>query len=801
MAEYKDREKSSSRSRKNLANGGGNVPLMDVVMRTLQYWYWVVASVVVCVGVTYAHFLRIPDTYTRSAEILIKDDFNSQNDAISQISGKKGYKNKTNIANEIVAIQSQDLMEEVARRLSLNINYYRPGRFHDEVAYGFNLPVKVEMPDAPEESTMSFLLEVGKNGGVKISNFIADGRAAEGKVYTGKLNQPISTIGGKLTVKPTSTYVSGEKIELIVSKTRLSSARDALRRLSVTISNEEASVLKLMLTDQSIERADEILNTFINVYNENWVRDKNQIAVSTSNFINDRLGVIEHELGNVEDEISSFKSANLMPDIQGAVSMYMSQNQEATQAIVDLSTQKQMMSYIRSYIADAKGDQLLPANTGASGNIQGLITSYNDKLLQRNALIAKSSDKNPLVIAMDEQMAAQRHAMIRTIDNEIVAMNNQLRTLQNTGAQARSHIASNPGQAKYLLSVERQQKVKESLYLFLLQRREENELNQAFTAYNTRIINKPGYAGVPTLPNRKRTLMMAFLLGLLLPFGVTYVYEFLNTKVRGRKDIEDVSAPFLGEIPLYPHNREKMGLFKSRLTNAIVVKEGTRDVINEAFRVLRTNLEFMKINRPGADVIAMTSFNPGSGKSFLTMNLAISLSIKGKRVLVIDGDMRHGSTSSYIKSPEIGLSDYLTGNVNDISSIIKSDANMSSLQIIPVGTVPPNPTELLESPRFEILLDKLRPDYDYIFIDCPPIEVVADAQIIDHLADRTIFVLRAGLLQRAMLPELEKLYEERRYKNMAIILNGTTAIHSRTGYGYRYGYGYGYGYRMENNNH
>ena len=279
---------------------------------------------------------------------------------------------------------------------------------------------------------------------------------------------------------------------------------------------------------------------------------------------------------------------------------------------------------------------------------------------------------------------------------------------------------------------------------------------------------------------------MAFVIGLIIPFGITYLRETMNTKVRGRSDVDNLTLPFLGEIPSQKVKKGDSG------DSRIVVKTGRRDVINEAFRVLRTNLSFMSAKDAGCKVIMVTSFNPGSGKTFIAMNLGVSFAINGKRVLVIDSDMRRASSSAFISSPTQGMSNYLVGEVENVNDVIINDSIVKGLSVLPVGTLPPNPTELLESRRFAEMISALRSDFDYIFIDCPPVEMMADAQIIETVVDRTIFVIRAGLLERSMLPELERLYEEKKYRNMGLVLNATIAEGSR--YGYKYGYGYGYGY-------
>ena len=775
--------------------------IQDLLYLCLARWKWFVLSLMVTIGVATVYLLRTPAVYTRTASVLIKEDSKgkSVSSDLESFSEFGLFQSGTNVNNELITFQSPTLMTEVVKRLRLDMNYFVPGKFHRQVAYGLTLPVDVTINDLPENESAGFTLKIQPDGTLYLSDFIRNGTDLDEKDVKGSLLDSITTPLGKIIIHTTPNYVKGEAYTLYVGKSSLYNAVNSCSsNLSVSLNSEKASVIDLSFKDNSTQRAEDVLSMLISVYNENWVKDKNQIAVSTSMFINERLGVIERELGNVDEDISSYKSEHLLPDVQAASSMYMAQSSEANAQILSLNNQLYMTRYIRNYLAnDANRTQLLPANSGIeSANIESQIAEYNKQLLQRNSLVANSSTENPLVVDMDQALASMRGAIIRSIDNQIVTLNSQIKSLRQTEQQTTSRIAANPTQAKYLLSVERQQKVKEALYLFLLQKREENELSQAFTAYNTRIVTPPHGSMLPTSPVHKNIFMVAFALGLLIPVVIIFMRENMNTRVRGRKDLENLTIPFIGEIPLF--TRKKKGILgkKPQEVKAVVVKEGNRDIINEAFRVLRTNLEFMTGKDKTSNVIIMTSFNPGSGKSFLTMNIAMSLAIKGKKVLVIDGDLRHASASSYIDSPDKGLSDYLGGRIDNLDEIIVPDPKHKSMDILPVGTIPPNPTELLFDERLKQTIDTVREQYDYVLIDCPPVELVADTQIIEKLADRTIFVVRAGLLERSMLSELEKIYDEKKYKNMSLILNGTEGSGGRYGYcyGYRYGYGSGYHY-------
>lgn len=711
------------------------IRIQDLWSMFVPKWYWFAISLFITLTIAVLYLLSTPPIYTRTAAILVKDNSKSSSStgAMSDFSDLGIFKSNTNINNELLTLKSPTLMTEVVNRLGLNETFTIRKGLKNVDLYKVS-PVTITFCDKIEVP-LSFTIKFSSKEAFAISELEISGEDI-GETLSAQMGDSIQTSAGIMIVSPTQEFTDafiGTSIRYVRGSVR--AAVDTYSNALVAeLGNEDATIINLSINDTSIRKAEDILNTLIEVYNENWIRDKNQIAVSTSQFISDRLGVIESELGHVDENISSYKSEHLLPDVQAASSLYMAQSAENNKELSTLNNQLSTAQYIRRELNTKQLDQTLPANSGiVSANIETQISEYNNLVLDRNRLIANSSEKNPLVKNMASSLQSMQRTIIQSVDNLIVSLNTQIRSLRRQEEATTNRLASNPNQAKYLLSVERQQKVKEELYLYLLQKREENELSQAFTAYNTRLITAPRGSMFPTAPRKMNILLVAFAVGLLVPAVGIFMKENMNTKVRGRKDLENLSIPFIGEIPQYSGTKKKWWEFKHRKRQdmkTIVVNEGNRNIINEAFRVLRSNMDFMASKDNNQHVFVLTSFNPGSGKSFLAINIAISFAIKKKKILIIDGDLRHRTVSSYVDSPNKGLSDYLNNQIEDWKEIIVSYKGYTNLHILPIGTIPPNPTELLEDSKLSMLIEALRPEYDYIFIDCPPVDIVADAQII-----------------------------------------------------------------------
>lgn len=784
------------------------ISIRDILISCASHWRWYVATVVVALAVAVLYIKKTQPVYKRDASIMVlerNDKPTVLNQLLNDYVDFGFFADNTNVNNVIAAIKSPDVMSEVVDRLGLDVSYTTRGTFYDKTLYGKTLPVKVVFRDIPKDETASLHIKLKKDGSIKMSEFVKNGKPQNSYDLTCHVGQTVNTPLGRLTIERQPHYPSAvaDNDEIDVRRSDNASATGRfLGGLSVEIGDKKSTILDLSYNDVSGKRAEDILSAVIDIYNKVWMKNRNEVSAGATKFLDERLAIIERELDNVDNDISRYKSKNLLPDVEKAYSLSMERADKNSAILLDLNTKLSVAGYIRDYITNrANTNQLLPANMGLDdGKTDGLIDKYNALQLERNSLMANGGKNNPLVKDIDKALNQLRRSVISSINNMIVSLSTRIGHIQNDEQKTNTDISTNPTQAKELLAVERQQKVKEALYLFLLQKREENQLSQSFTADNTQIVKSPTGSNVPLKPKKGMIMLIALVIGLALPTGVIYLMETTNNKVRGRKDIEDnLTAPFVGEIPLVEEERKGLSALKPAQEKAygIVVEHGNHNLINEAFRIVRTNIEFLTPQGNGASVQMLTSYNSGSGKTFLAMNIATSLAIKDKRVLVIDGDLRTAGLSRYIGNPKLGLSNYLGRHTDDIDSIICHYETCTGLDIMPSGVVPPNPAELLASDRLPRLLAEMKKRYDYIFVDCPPIDAVADTSIISHYAERTLFVVRAGKLERAMLADLEKLYRSDRLNNLSVILNGTR--NAGTPYAYRYGYSYGYGTNPKSN--
>lgn len=762
-------------------------------------WYWFLLCLCFSVGVALFYIYTRQPVYERSEQILIESqDSGGGVGQISDAFASMGLvSSNTNVNNELISLKSPAIMYEVVDSLQLDKNYVTKDGLRPKTLYGSNLPVRVYLHDIDRQGGASFRFTLNPDGSAKLYKFAM--LTPGGKIkYKEEVTMPagaqeISTPLGRVSILPNPAYTGGtlaEPMEIRFSKGSMQGTVESYsRKLIGDLVDQDADVIELSIKDVSVQRAVDILNCVLSEYNQNWIDDKNRMAVATSAFIDERLKIIHAELGDVDQTIASYMNKTGTPDIMQSSIIDMEKESKLEQQIIELSSQLAIVKYMKEFVMnDSKNTAVMPVNLGIEDPVlANQVLGYNELLLTRNSIATNSSESNPLVANYDLQLNDMRRSILQSVDNQMHNLQTTINNLNREHSKITGKISGISIEGLPLLSEERQQKVKEELYLYLLQKREENELSQKFSADNTRVIHPPMGSLSPVSPKKGLIIIVSIILGLGIPLSILYLLEIGNTTVRGKKDLDNIIMPFAGEIPQVGKktnlkvDASKIGIGKKKDEKPpmAVVEEGKRDVVNEAFRVIRSNIDFMSGKNAGCQTIMLTSFNPGSGKSFITYNLAISFGIKGKRVLIIDCDLRHGSSSMYVGLPHRGVTNYLTDATDDWRSLLKKAPGHANVDIMPIGKMPPNPAELLENGRLNTLIEEARPDYDVIFLDCPPVNIVVDTQIVGQYADRTLFVVRAGLLERSALKELNEFYEEKKFKNMSLILNGTEAIHSR----------------------
>lgn len=571
-------------------------------------------------------------------------------------------------------------------------------------------------------------------------------------------------------------------------------------RLTAENADFKSTIIDLTYKDHSTGRAEHVLNMILQVYNEKWLDDKRQITLSTSHFIDSRLKLLQHDLNIVDDSIALFKSRFGITDLEHVSDLYLQQQSASDSEILRLTNQRAMAEYIRSLLNDnSSGHQLLLVNSGLNSSVlEAQINLYNSLLMQLQSHLNYTSSQNPLILNQEKELESLRSKLRANLQSHIHTIDIQLQSLIDYYDEATSKVVSNPAQAKYLATIERERKVKESLYMFLLQKKEENEISIAYTSSNTQVIELPHGSDKPTSPKRIQVLLAAMILGFLIPVTVIFLRASFDDSVRDRHDVErNCDIPFLGEVPYSGHDQLfdslliRFGIGQQKKSNSIVVGQDMLNASNEAFRVLRNNMDASFAGQflsEGGKSYLIKSTQIEVGKTFVTMNLALVRAIGGDRVLFIDGDLRQASASRLWGAPLLGLTNYLSGEESDYHKLLFQPKAYPMLDVLPTGALPTNPTELLKSPLLDQLLLTAKEHYDCIFIDSPTSGMLADADIIERAVDCTMFVIRAGQFKRNQLNEISSIQAVNSDSKLQyIILNGVS-IDARYGYSYLHKY-------------
>ena len=769
--------------------------LRTVLEKYLIHWQWFVLGAFLCLTVAYVYLRYATPQYQASTTILVKDE--KKGGMLSELSAFSdmglGNAMKSNVDNEIEILKSRTLAESTVKMLKLNVSLITHGNIKSTEVY-YNTPIVVDFvqlkPDFYKSRLLLEFVSLTPNTfslGSKMNAEEVPALLTNKKEY--RYGEIISTSIGDLIVtkpilkKPTLKE-DFESIDISVSPLD-AVVRGYLGRLKINPVSKTSSVVEISITDPLVKRAEVFLDRLIEIYNDDAAADKNFISENTSKFISSRLILITQELDGVEQDVESFKQSNNLTDIESEAKLFIEGSSEYNKKSVEIEIKLNVVSSMLDFLKKSTNGDLLPANLiSGEGDAGELISSYNQLVLERNRILKSATVANPTVVKLDQQIGSLKANVGESLSRMQSSLTIQKRNLKGQEGLLDSKIGKIPVQERQFRVIARQQKVKEELYLYLLQKREETAISLAATAPNARVIDAAKASNIPVSPKKNIIYLAALLFGLLIPFGILYLKDLLDTKVKNRFDITDkFSIPFLGDIP------------KSVTPNEII-DTASRTSTAEALRIVRTNLDFMlnQVPEGNAKSIFLTSTIPGEGKTFLSVNLAGIFALSGKKVLLIGMDIRSPKLNEYLGLTKTkGLTDYLSLHNSKIGDFITKVKGFESLDVLLAGSIPPNPTELLMGKKVDELFAQFKKDYDFIIVDTAPVSLVSDTLIVAKHADTFVYVVRANYLDKRMLNVPDILHRENKLPNMAFLLNDTDVT---KGYGYG-GYGYGnYGYGM-----
>ncbi len=737
-----------------------------------KWWFVIGVAVMMLLGVLY-NLRKTPQWKTDAKIMLRQKDTDSPISSLSML----GLSANTAAEDEVAVLSSRGLVYQAVDVLNLwddcskRCGWKWESEFmHPALTIDYSL-----LTQENKDKTFTVTVNPDDEGyqvKVKLGLFNSSSTHVE------DFSEPVETKVGLLKIQANrvlssdTTYRVGHKRkELVVA--------GYCKKIGISLYKKESNIITLSTTSTNPDRDKALLFQLIEQYNLNAIMDKNMIATNTAAFIEERLNIITEELSDAEEAVSTYKEKNNIADLQTQASLFLQANSVEQREMAEIETQLSLIEYVDEFLKDtSKKENLIPSNIGVTdASLAGSLNEYNSLQLQRMRIQRTATEDNPVLEQMSAQLASMRQNIIATIGSVRESLQIRKRSLEIQESRYNSQIRNAPEQQREYLRVVRQQQMKESLYLYLFQKREENALMLAATAMPAKIIDMPEKDVLSQTPKMRKTLFLCFILGLLFPAGLIYVRKLFNNKIDDEKEFErNVKAPLLGH------------LVKNSRNVHIAIHEGEATVSAELFRLIRTNLKFVIPANTKSPVVLVTSCINGDGKSYVSSNTALSLAMLGKKVVLVGMDIRKPMLATYFNLNTKGhLTDYLAEPEVELDDIIVPSGEHKNLDLIPCGVIPPNPAELLQTERVDQLFEELRKRYDYIIVDTAPVALVSDTYQLDRVADVTLFVVRYKYTPSEMVDYINDVIEQKRMHNVACVLNGVKT--SRTGYGYGYGYG------------
>lgn len=771
------------------------------LIKLLMYWPWIAGCVIVALAGAFFYLKTQTPLYTVSSSVLIKNESSKSGNSGASLADLGFVSSSTqNFDNELEILRSRTLLKKVVTDLDLYISYTLPGTFRPTELYKQS-PVKVWVTPEEAERLGSAQVDLHFQQN-KLHEVTITHNSQEWKKTIESLPTVFSTPAGVFSFSAADSLQQvSETPELIqVTVTSPNSTAASYRGcLSVSSGNRSTTIAQLSITDSQVARGTDFLNKLVELYNEEGNNDKNEVAAKTAEFIDERINIINHELGTTESELASFKQRAGVVDIANDATQAAGEQANYERAYAENEVQLSLMNHLKNHILSTENQyEVIPANIGlTNGDLNTVVERYNEMLIERKRLLRTSHEDNPAVQSLNASIEVMRNSVMAAIQTAEKGLQINRQALKAQTRKYAGKISDAPVQEKEYLSMSRQQEIQANLYLMLLQKREENNITLASTANNARVIDEP-LAGGQVSPQSSQIYMMALVLGLGFPVGILFLWGLLQFRIKTRADVERLTKlPIIGDIPLTDEAKD----------SAIVVRENHNELMEEVFRSIRTNLQYMLSE--GQEVILFTSTTSGEGKSFTAGNLASSFAFMGKKVVIVGLDIRKPGLNKifHISHHGQGISQYLADPQHtDLLSLCQKSTISDNLYILPGGSIPPNPTELVARPALDQAISILREHFDYVILDTAPIGMVTDTQLIARVADLSVYICRSNYTIKSEFKLVNALKEEGKLPHPCVVINGIDMDKRETGsyygygkygkygYGKKYGYGYGYGY-------